>query len=836
MRSTFLLVFGLGVLIALIVTVIVILPPGAFQFGGQGASPGGASNPTPAAPSIAIPLVPSPGESGAVRSASVVNAASPAGLRSKDSTGFNPIARAMQAVEEIENLKKSHRVSGYIFDPIAMKPVPNVFVQCSAAESVTGEADGQFTLQINSPGPFTVTVEHPGYNRFHREVAPSEQTIRIYLTPEGSVAGQVIDPRGEAVDNAVVTAQAATGLWRKSTRSDQRSGLFFFDDPPQSALTVSAEQEGFSDSGQAHKRIEPPFGEFIILRLDQPAFSISGRVLNADTKAPVKGVKVQCLNREPAWNTIPVIESGENGYYEFTRLRPGTYSVSVVESYANDWPWKAAPDTGSRSVRLVEGDAQNIDLEAYNPAQLTGRVVDSSNQPVQDANVFLLSDSSRKYMTDAEGNFTMYNLPPLSQLDANEKVQAFHLTRGSGLSEPLQADGQGGYAPVTIALQGPCTIKGTVVDETGAPVEGAHVQVSLLRWRERTPALPEDARLRDVCGPEGEFTLVVPVPFSESGGGNQAVPIYAWGKEENPERYSAPVEILLVPDQTVELTLTIALQNLDSISGRVSDSFGQPISNVQVAAIAVSSNGSYGGHAVSREDGSYSFSTSSPLRKGVYDLRFAFRGNPSMSGNLYQVPTGTQNADIVLSSKNWRVTGAVFDAQTEKALQKFGIFLEAHPIAERSHPYVRSFRFNSLDASYEIPFNEPGDYRLRFYADGYETKTGLIIVRDESNEMQIMNAQLQPTATTGSIVGRFAAPEGQQLVSVEALGFASAPASGGVFRLENLPPGPHDLRFFVMETASRAYYPIGVLTGVTVMAGGETDIGAVSTANLTQMP
>ncbi|MBZ0255804.1 carboxypeptidase-like regulatory domain-containing protein, partial [bacterium] len=341
-------------------------------------------------------------------------------------------------------------------------------------------------------------------------------------------------------------------------------------------------------------------------------------------------------------------------------------------------------------------------------------------------------------------------------------------------------------------------------------------------------------------GEQGEFSITLPSLPSVGSGGNLSLYEYkiiagiGEGNDRSSVR-SVTKKIELVPGQTVNVTLILPNQT-GVIKGRVTDSSGAPIEHTGVLA----RHHRYGVFQASTDaDGVYEFGRSGDgltgtqfLPEGVYDLEFVGPGNPVQHGALYQVKTGTLNADVVLTSKVWRVTGGVIDAESREPLHQFGIYIEYAPLAERAQPYFKTLNLNSYDGTYEVPFFETGRYRLRFYADGYEPQAGLITVLEDSKEVQPLNVELKKSETMGSIQGVFVSTSGSQLGKVEVAGIGVFPAQNNQFLIENLPPGQHDLVFYLFETASQSYIPIGVLTSVTVQAGGRTQIGPVTAANL----
>jgi protocatechuate 3,4-dioxygenase beta subunit len=109
--------------------------------------------------------------------------------------------------------------------------------------------------------------------------------------------------------------------------------------------------------------------------LTQPSStgSISGRVVDADTGAPVVGARVG--SRDVGWHP-----TGADGRYVLTQVPPGTATVGVQESNGGYTAFSLTP---WRSVTVTAGrDTPGVDFRVRLDASVSGQVVDGNGEPL----------------------------------------------------------------------------------------------------------------------------------------------------------------------------------------------------------------------------------------------------------------------------------------------------------------------------------------------------------------------------------------------------------------------------------------------------------------------
>lgn len=219
------------------------------------------------------------------------------------------------------------------------------------------------------------------------------------------------------------------------------------------------------------------------------------------------------------------------------------------------------------------------------------------------------------------------------------------------------------------------------------------------------------------------------------------------------------------------------------------------------------------------------------LAEDVYDVIVNYTGSPPLSGALYQVMVGSMDANVTLNRAQWIVSGPVWDAQRDVAIHRYSIGIEGSPSSPRGRPFFEQRDFNTPDGHYSLTLTEPGEYRLRFFADGYEAQERRVRIAPEIPDFQYIGAGLEPIQGEGEIAGTFIANPGVELTAIQVIGLRAFPVNNNVFNLQGVPTGLHDLIFYIHEIGSGARYPLGVLSSVPVESNGRTDLGALGPLN-----
>lgn len=205
---------------------------------------------------------------------------------------------------------------------------------------------------------------------------------------------------------------------------------------------------------------------------EELAFSeirISGKVSRGDD--PVPGFTIRTFEaNEELGGLITVADgtSGEDGTYEITLWKPGTYEMILFRS-----PEILVPVVMKNVLLEVGEEAKTVDF-ALEGAAVRGKVVDKEGKPLERAGVLLhLSGAGERYaITDEKGEFEI-----LLDTQGSGDIKA----RKSGYRESQPQDialaDETELPPVTLVLAKEKLFRGTLSSAAGLPVPGGWVGV-----------------------------------------------------------------------------------------------------------------------------------------------------------------------------------------------------------------------------------------------------------------------------------------------------------------------------------------------------------------------
>ncbi|RJP32611.1 MAG: PEGA domain-containing protein [Candidatus Omnitrophota bacterium] len=718
--------------------------------------------------------------------------------------------------QEVENI-----IAGVVQN-IKGWPIRGAQIQVDGGNSVQSEEGGRFSIPDLSQTTVSLQVSYAGYQTLRKtDVEVGNKNLVLTLVKEGTLTGRVVDQFQEGIAFANVSMKAIQGIWMIDLTADSQ-GRFEAGNAPDSRVKVSATQEGFKDAGSGSREVDSPSMEEIVLQLQQPSFSISGAVIMRETRQGVGGFKLVAKYQKEGEDTEELItQTDGTGSYRFENLKRGTYLVSSLSSENAGLNVVIPLEEDFKSVRVFEWDARNINFEAVSGRQINGTVINSARQPVGGAEVTIARLESVKTTSSFDGRFQLSGVP-VSFMDPSGtssimrgfsgiQLYASHPDHGSGLSDPLPADLQTGLTDVVITLQGNSSLSGTVRDRSGMAVSGAQIVLRDLLQGNR------DEQITDAGG-AFYFDKVTATPLSENRfGGTHSIEVVKEG-------YGALHREVVIRSGEAQ-TIDLVLEGGGSISGRVTDQSGSAIADVMVTAYLPT-----GGVVTGRSDmvGTYALTS---LPEGVFDLAFRLNTNPPLTSYLYQIPAGSINVDVVLSAGEWMVNGTVWDDVKKVALYQYAMAIEGNPLGPGGSKFYQQKWINSADGTYQLSFTEPGEYRIRFTADGYYPSDQKVMIAPHTAREQILNGPMIPRDTKGNISGVFIPPEGMMLARIDVLGYLPFPMNGNEFLLSDIPAGPYDLLFYVRDSATMGIKQ-GVLPSVLVRENETTNLGQVTVQRL----
>jgi Carboxypeptidase regulatory-like domain len=221
---------------------------------------------------------------------------------------------------------------------------------------------------------------------------------------------------------------------------------------------------------------------------------ISGRISRGDD--PVPGFTVRTFEVDETLGGAMVLAgegtSGEDGRYEVTLWKPGSYEMILFRS-----PEIRVPVV-DKSVSLKVGEEEKTVDFALEDVSVQGKVVDQDGKPLEKAGVILRWSGTERYaISDAKGEFEIL-------LDGKGSGDIKALKPGYRESQPqdvaLEAETE--LPPLNLVLAKEKLFRGTLSSAAGLPVPGGWVGVVRSYYGDEQ-ILPRDGR----TDAEGRFEV-----------------------------------------------------------------------------------------------------------------------------------------------------------------------------------------------------------------------------------------------------------------------------------------------------------------------------------------
>jgi len=423
-------------------------------------------------------------------------------------------------------------------------PVPGAFVRAArpgepvSAGPAETDARGAFELARLVPGTYHVSAEPPEGRRalgmFSESVQVSagemREDVRLAIDFGGdlTITGRVTDPAGAPLSGADVRiVMAATvrltkvGGWAVRTDKD---GYYTLEGLSEGEYGIWARFPGFARRGET-VRAGSDDVDFVLPRVVPSPTTIAGRVLRADTDAPITKFEVCAV--AAYFNDILRLE--EANLLKQFQDDEGRFSVRTVQDVSGTgWTRVIARAPGFAVERAAvppgEDPSRELVLRLDIEAVVNGMVVDEAGNPVPGACIALrnednsdeLRNSAAAY-SGSDGAFELRGLPSMPTT-----ITANHSDYVPGKIEVFPRPGEMESARIVLSRGG--TVEGTVAAD-GNPV--ADVLVTLqppgnLFVRAGGPAVPTLETRTDSSGcyridaaTPGAMELFVFVPESQ---------------------------------------------------------------------------------------------------------------------------------------------------------------------------------------------------------------------------------------------------------------------------------------------------------------------------------
>jgi hypothetical protein len=475
--------------------------------------------------------------------------------------------------------------------------------QLTIAQTKSGP-DGRFSFDGAEPGPHRIVTRKRGAQAPLELMLPSDAIV-VQVRGSATVRGRVIAASGAPLTVGAVALVPSTGAelgGEVETRLDG-SGQFAFSDVPEGNYELTSYD---SEMRQVHKQLKVDKGREHVVELHYAkGLEIRGRVLD-DTGHAIAAVPLEAtpeLTRSTDAKNyfVATAMSDGEGRFSFQNLPAGRYEIRV----------RPEPESGRLAFAGAQAPAGETDVRIViaSTLEIEGRVIGADGNPVPAFEI------NQERSQDAGGRF---------RRTLSAKTQAIEVRAAGFAPRLLSLAGRGKQVRLgDIVLERGRTIRVRVGDAvTGNAVEGARVDagqpIRFDRLETSSPTVDDD----------GSFVI-------------EHVPSNA------PARITASALGYLDQEVTVQATQTEVYIGLDpgaTISGRVLDRDGRPISGVAVE-ITASEMRSLSGET--DPEGRYSISGVPAGKRRVYVSSMLRAAKRLFAGSQVDVPKrGKVTVDI----------------------------------------------------------------------------------------------------------------------------------------------------------------------------------------------
>ncbi len=461
---------------------------------------------------------------------------------------------------------------------VCYEPKTNV-----GGNSVSGYVAGCYHQQPNSGGtPVTVTAGSITAN------------VNDTLAPAGALSGRVTGPDGSPIAGVVVTTTVYGSTNQYMSAITGSDGVYLVKNLPPNqyvnicfdpSKAVGSSPDGYL--GDCPYSYPPPVaGKITTLNVTLNVGGIITGVVRDHNGNPVAGVKVYDTN----YGVEPLVTDAQ-GAYRFANLPAGGHSLCVDGSAApasTTAPYGYV--NGCYDIYVVTVNAQlnqtvHQDLTIAQKGALGGTLRRSDGAPAAGVQVELFTSDgygAGNLQTDADGNWQADQQPGqyYACYVADDPIDLGTCHTAARFNDYPAGDlitvAEGVLTPVNDTLLAGGVVSGTVTDPNGAPLANATVEVSD-GYYPYNQAVTDNAGHYSVAGlTDGQYRVCVTVSQDHQPG-SPGWTDQCYGRTAADE-YPYALSVSAGQRFTIDLQVGLATE----IEGRITDSAGDPVSNVSV--------------------------------------------------------------------------------------------------------------------------------------------------------------------------------------------------------------------------------------------------------------
>ncbi|MBY0090740.1 carboxypeptidase regulatory-like domain-containing protein [Priestia aryabhattai] len=587
--------------------------------------------------------------------------------------------------------------------------------------NAVSDINGQFIIRNLPPNTAVITATATqsglGSASISVQLGPgSINNVTLALIPGfGSLTGIIRNTQtSEAIAGATVQVFDFTRALIATLITDQ-NGQYLLGNTAPGTYRVIASNQNFGTVAQ-ETTVEINQETTLNFNLTPNPGTIQGTVVNQQNGQPLGGVGIVVRQFSPAGPVVANSATDGNGLFTIPNLAPGIYTVIAT-----------IPNFGisAASVEVATNSLSNVQLSlSPNPGAVQGVVTDAQTGEALPNTFIRVINNNGVIVTvvqnDNNGQYRVQNLEPgtyiLIVINASFQRKTIGFVVNAGQTNTIN-----------VSLEpNPGSIVGTIVSaQTGLPLAGAMVQLFLSQ-----SLIPVANTVTDENG-QYRFSGLEPGDYVVAA---------------NSTNFARSV-IGATVFPNLQTTANVSLQpNPASVSGRITDQNGSPLSNATVRII--DENETLLGTGISSSDGIY---TVGGLPPGMYGIVVTDTNFSTVTSGLTLAPGDIRTGvNFILVANSGTLTGTVTNLSTGNPIS--GVTVTIRNILG----LVVGTTFTNVDGRYTIQTLAPGEYNVSFFENGF---SNLVIgAQIATNITTILNTSLSPLV--GNIQGQVLSDQG----------------------------------------------------------------------------
>lgn len=355
-------------------------------------------------------------------------------------------------------------LSGTVVNIANNAPISGATVSFSGG-STTTNASGFYQFTGVPSGTYNVTVVATGFFAVTESAAVSTgqtTTLNFRLSPGGKIAGTVTSSSGAAIAEATVRIFGGS-IPQNFTVTTNASGAYATDFIPTGSYDVRASAAGFASQtlGTSVAAGQTSTVNFSLVAASGGTGTLSGTVVNISNNAAISGATVSFSDGTTTTDA--------SGFYQFTNVTAGTYSVTASHS---------GFFSSTQSATVSSGATTTLNFKLATGGKLAGTVTNSSGAAVSGATVSISGGSVATSVTLTTSSTGAYatNFIPVGTYTITVSATGFTTQSKTATVNT----GQTTTVNFTLSAGGGTgTLSGTVVNiSNNAAISGATVSFS----------------------------------------------------------------------------------------------------------------------------------------------------------------------------------------------------------------------------------------------------------------------------------------------------------------------------------------------------------------------